>query len=77
MPRPHVSVPFSFENATLFLRFKKKIASTRSVFRPFSPVHTKTAKNANTAERACAFSMPFYLFHLRALFEYVAVGKTG
>ena len=41
-PHPHVSV--SFENATFFLHFQKKFASTRSVFRSFSPVRTKTLK---------------------------------
>ena len=32
---PVHTYPYSFENATFFLRFKKKYASTRSVFASF------------------------------------------
>ena len=37
--------PNIFENGEFCLPFFKKYASTRSVFEPFSPVHSKTLNN--------------------------------
>ena len=73
-PCPHASV--LFENATFFSVSKKNPVHTWRFRIVFARPH-ENAKNANTAERACVFTMPVYLFDLRALFEYVAVWKTG
>ena len=54
-PRPHVSVFVWKRN--YFSPFSNKFASTRSVFRSFSPVHTKTLK---TQRKYCWACMRIY-----------------
>ena len=53
---PVHTYPYSFENATLFLRFPIKFLSTRSIFASFSPVHTCTMnrfENDNLPDCGC------------------------
>ena len=54
--RPCHTYPYSFENATFFLRFPKNILFTRSIFKSFSRVHTYTMnrfENDNLPDCGC------------------------
>ena len=48
----------------LFSPFSKQFASTHSVFRSSSPVHTKTQKTQIPLSVQCVFTMPVCLFDL-------------
>ena len=65
-PPPHV--PGYFENEDFYCPFSKKHGSTRSIFKSFLPVHTKTLKRRkyySIPHGACVMVVVYYLWHHR------------
>ena len=63
---PHA--PGYFENEDFYSPFSKKHGSTRSIFKSFSPVHTKTLKRRkyySIPHGACVMVVVYYLWHHR------------